>query len=300
MTIPDFQSLMLPLLRIAGDGQEHSVGECQDTLAEQFGLSEEEVKELLPSGGQTRFRNRIGWALTHLRKAGLLEGTGRGKFRITERGLETLRENPSHLDVKYLDRFPEHRKFRGLREAGGTGEELLPEESLSPEERLEVAYRDLTRELAQDLLERVKNCSPEFFERLVLELLVRMGYGGSVREAAQRVGRTGDGGIDGIIKEDKLGLDVLCVQAKRWQSSVGVDVVRQFAGSLLDRKARKGVLITTSSFTSDAREYAERVGNIVLIDGEKLAELMIEHDVGVAEVARYSLKRVDSDYFEEA
>jgi len=300
MAIPDFQSLMLPLLRIAGDGQEHSVGECQDALAEQFGLSEEEVRELLPSGRQTRFRNRIGWALTHLRKAGLLESTGRGKFRITERGLETLRENPSHLDMKYLARFPEYREFRGLGENEGTGEELLHEESLPPEERLEAAYRDLTRELAQELLERVKSCSPEFFERLVLQLLVRMGYGGSVQDAAQRVGRTGDGGIDGIIKQDKLGLDVLCVQAKRWQGTVGVDVVRQFAGSLLDRKARRGVLITTSSFTSDAREYAERVGNIVLVDGEKLAELMIEHDVGVTEAARYSLKRIDSDYFEEA
>ncbi|WP_353733660.1 winged helix-turn-helix domain-containing protein [Syntrophothermus sp.] len=178
---------MLPLLRIAGDGQEHSVSECQGALVEQFGLSEEEVKDLFPSGRQTRFRNRIGWALTHLRKAGLLEGTGWGKFRITERGLETLRENPSHLDIKYLERFPEFLEFRGLGETREAGKELLSEEALPPEERLEAAFRDLTRELAQDLLERVKSCSPEFFERLVLELLVRMGYGGSVREAAQRV-----------------------------------------------------------------------------------------------------------------
>lgn len=268
-------------------------------MAEQFGISEEEMKELLPSGRQTRFRNRIGWALTHLRKAGLLESTGRGKFRIAERGLEALRKNLSHLDMKYLEKFPEYLEFRGIGETGEAGKELLPEESLPPEERLEAAYRELTRELAQDLLERVKSCSPEFFERLVLELLVRMGYGGSVRDAAQRVGRTGDGGIDGIIKEDKLGLDVLCIQAKRWQGPVGVGVVREFAGSLLDRKARKGVLITTSFFTSDARDFAERVGNIVLIDGEKLAELMIEHGVGVTEIAQYSLKKIDSDYFEE-
>ncbi|SHJ14569.1 restriction endonuclease [Desulfofundulus thermosubterraneus] len=281
MAIPDFQSLMLPLLKIASDGQEHGISECHDALIEQFGLSEEEVRELLPSGRQTRFRNRIGWALTHLKKAGLLEGIGRGKFRITQRGLETLKENPSHVDVKYLERFPEFREFRGSEENNGSGKEPPIEEPLPPEERLELVYRELTRELAQELLERVKGCSPEFFERLVLELLVRMGYGGSVRDAAQRIGRTGDGGIDGVIKEDILGLDVLCIQAKRWQGSVGVSVVREFAGSLLERKARKGVLITTSSFTVDAREYAKGIGNIVLIDGEKLAELMIEYGVGV-------------------
>lgn len=299
MAVPDFQSLMLPFLRLVGDGREYTLSKVADDLADQLNLSVEERKEMLPSGRQARFRNRVGWVATHLRKAGLIESIGRGKFRITERGKEVLKENLQYLDMKYLRQFPEYREFRGLSKNG----EEVPLHSLdnaqTPEELLEYTHQKLLDQLSEELLERVKNSSADFFEKLVLDLLVAMGYGGSVKDAAEKVGRTGDGGIDGIIKQDKLGLDVICVQAKKWQNQVGVSVVREFVGSLLDRKAKKGVLITTSSFSNEAKEYAARVGNAVLIDGRKLAELMIEHGVGVTETARYVLYRIDSDYFEE-
>jgi|CZCB01.1.fsa_nt_gi restriction system protein len=299
MAVPDFQSLMLPFLRLVGDGREHSLSKVTDVLADQLNLSAEDRREMLPSGRQTRFRNRVGWVATHFRKAGLLESTGRGKFRITARGIEVLKENPQYLDMKYLQQFPEYREFRGLNNSEEDDPPPSPDNLQTPEELLEFAHQKLIAQLSEELLERVKNSSPDFFEKLVLDLLVTMGYGGSVKDAAEKVGRTGDGGIDGVIKEDKLGLDVICVQAKRWQNPVGVSVVREFVGSLLDRKAKKGVLITTSSFSNEAREYAARVGNTVLVDGQKLAELMIEHGVGVTEIARYTLHKIDSDYFEE-
>lgn len=299
MAVPDFQSLMLPFLRLVGDGQEHSLSNVTDVLADQLNLSAEDRREMLPSGRQTRFRNRVGWVATHLRKAGLLESTGRGKFRITARGIDVLKENPQYLDMKYLQQFPEYREFRGLNNYEEDDSPPSPDNLQTPEELLEFAHQKLIAQLSEELLERVKNSLPDFFEKLVLDLLVTMGYGGSVKDAAEKVGRTGDGGIDGVIKEDKLGLDVICVQAKRWQNPVGVSVVREFVGSLLDRKAKKGVLITTSSFSNEAREYAGRVGNTVLIDGQKLAELMIEHGVGVTEIARYTVYKIDSDYFEE-
>lgn len=299
MAVPDFQSLMLPFLRLVGDGREHSLSKVTDVLADQLNLSAEDRREMLPSGRQTRFRNRVDWVATHFRKAGLLESTGRGKFRITARGIEVLKENPQYLDMKYLQQFPEYREFRGLNNSEEDDPPPSPDNLQTPEELLEFAHQKLIAQLSEELLERVKNSSPDFFEKLVLDLLVTMGYGGSVKDAAEKVGRTGDGGIDGVIKEDKLGLDVICVQAKRWQNPVGVSVVREFVGSLLDRKAKKGVLITTSSFSNEAREYAARVGNTVLVDGQKLAELMIEHGVGVTEIARYTLHKIDSDYFEE-
>ncbi len=299
MAVPGFQSLMLPFLRLVNDGQEHSLSKVTDILADQLNLSAEDRREMLPSRRQTRFRSRVGWVATHLRKAGLIESTGRGKFRITARGIEVLKENPQYLGMKYLQQFPEYREFRGLNNSEEDDPPPSPDNLQTPEELLEFAHQKLIAQLSEELLERVKNSSPDFFEKLVLDLLVTMGYGGSVKDAAEKVGRTGDGGIDGVIKEDKLGLDIICVQAKRWQNPVGVSVVREFVGSLLDRKAKKGVLITTSSFSNEAREYAARVGNTVLVDGQKLAELMIEHGVGVTEIARYTLYKIDSDYFEE-
>lgn len=300
MAVPDFQSLFLPFLKLVSDGKEHSLSEVVECLADQLNLSPEDRRERLPSGRQTRFGNRVAWVATHFRKAGLLESTGRGKFRVTERGLEVLHENPQPLDTKYLMRFPEYREFRAQKNDEQAGVTTLPDELQTPTEMLEFAYQKLLAELSEQLLERVRNCSPEFFEKLVLDVLVAMGYGGSVKDAAERVGRTGDGGIDGVIREDKLGLDVIYIQAKRWQNPVGVAVVREFVGSLVDRKAaRKGISITTSSFTSEALEYAARVGNTALIDGQQLAALMIEHGVGVTETARYVLYKIDSDYFEE-
>lgn len=298
MSIPDFQSLMLPLLMLAGDRQEHILSETLDVLASQFELSEDERRELLASGRQATFDNRVGWARTYLKKAGLLEYTGRGRFRITERGIGVLAEQLSEINIKFLDRFPEFVEFRTKKKRLDDTEDE-GEVELTPEELLESSYKGLRSELAQDLLQRVGECSPRFFEKLVVDLLVAMGYGGSRADAGRAVGGSGDGGIDGIIKEDKLGLDAVYIQAKRWKDPVGRPVVQGFAGSLQGEKARKGVLITTSRFSPGARDFADRLDRrIVLIDGEELAELMIDHGVGVSVVDTYVVKAIDLDYFE--
>jgi restriction system protein len=298
MSIPGFQTVMLPLLALAGDRQQHTLSEAVDALATQFGLSDDERKERLSSGRQPKFDNRVGWARTYLKKAGLLEYTARGRFRITERGVEVLQEEPSQIDIKLLDRFPEFVEFRATK-ARADEEEDVREGQLTPQELLESSYRGLRSQLAQELLERVRACDPGFFEKLVVDLLVAMGYGGSRSDAGRAIGGSGDGGIDGIIKEDKLGLDAVYVQAKRWKDTVGRPVVQGFAGSLQGVKARKGVLITASRFSPGARDFADRLDRrIVLIDGEELAELMIDHGVGVSEVETYVLKSIDLDYFE--
>jgi len=295
MTIPDYQSIMLPLLRLAADDQEHTVSEATDILAEQFKLTYEERKQLLPSGKQATFDNRVGWSKTYLTKAGFLENTGRARFRITPRGVEVLAQDPQRIDWSFLKQFPEFVEFqtasKKLEPAAISGGE-------SPEEIMDASYQSLRLTLAQDLPDTVKKCSPHFFERLVVDLLVAMGYGGTHKDAAQAVGRSGDAGIDGIIKEDKLGLDIVYVQAKRWENSVSRPTVQAFAGSLDGQMARRGVLITTSQFTGEARDYVKRIDKkIILIDGEQLAELMIEHNVGVSLVSAYEGKKIDADYF---
>ena len=302
MAVPDYQSLMLPLLKITGDRQEHSLGEVIDTLALQFELTDADRQEILPSGRQGKFDNRVGWARTYLKKAGLVESTGRAKFRITDRGLEVLRTNPVGINNRFLRQFPEFLEFQTTSRQSNKrdDEEEAEEPSQTPEEILESSYQGLRHDLALELLERVKNSLPRFFENLVVDLLVAMGYGGSKADAGQAVGRSGDGGIDGIIKEDRLGLDVVYIQAKRWEGTVGRPVVQAFAGSLEGQRARKGVLITTSQFSQDARDYVTRIEKkIVLIDGEQLAQLMIDHNIGVAEVASYVVKKADLDYFGE-
>ncbi len=300
MAIPDYQSLMLPLLKITEDGEIHSLREVIGTLALQFDLTGEEKREILPSGKQAKFDNRVSWARTYMKKAGFLESTGRGKFRITELGREVLRENISEINVKFLSRYPAFQEFRGVPTQSDDSEQKC-DVTQTPEEILEASYQDLRQDLAQELLERIMNCSPEFFENLVVDLLVAMGYGGSRKDAGQAVGRTGDGGIDGIIKEDKLGLDAICIQAKRWEGTVGRPIVQAFAGSLMGEGAGKGVLITTSKFSKEARGYVTAIQQprIILIDGEELAQMMIDHDIGVADVAAYRVKRVDMDYFGE-
>ncbi len=297
MAVPDYQSLMLPLLKIAIDGQEHGISEVFDTIALQLRLTDHDRKELLPSGNQPRFENRVRWAALYLRKAGLLERPGRGKFRITERGLEVLKDSPSNIDVNYLMRFPEFVEFRFPSQEVEKQKEIK-KVGETPEEILEASYQDLRRALADELIERVKSCSPRFFERVVVSLLVAMGYGGSRQDAGEAIGKTGDGGIDGIINEDKLGLDVVYVQAKRWEGAVGRPDVQKFAGSLEGQRARKGVLITTSQFSPKAKDYVGRIEKkIVLIDGEKLAQLMIDYGIGVTEVASFTMKKIDLDYF---
>jgi len=301
MPIPDFQSFLLPLLHFAGDRKEHSLREAIEALAKQWGLTEAERAELLPSGRQATFDNRVGWARTYLAKAGLFESPRRACFRITERGLVVLAEKPAAINIRFLRRFPEFVEFNaGAGKKVKEGKAPDAEETVTPEEAIEAAYQRIREDLVQDLLDAVKGCSAAFFERLVIDLLVKMGYGGTRRDAGQAIGRSGDGGIDGIIKEDRLGLDVVYVQAKRWEGTVGRPAIQGFAGALQGQRARRGVFITTSDFSQPAMQFASTIDSkIVLIDGLTLAQLMIDYGVGVTSVAAYELKRVDSDYFAE-
>jgi restriction system protein len=302
MPIPDFQTLMLPVLQIAGDGQPHSTGEVIEIIASHFGLSDEDRNELLPSGRQFRLDNRISWARAYLKMAQLVENAGRGHFVITPRGLQVLQSNPHRIDINFLKQFPEftNARLRSDRNNEEHAEDNAEPITQTPEEILEASYQDLRTNLAKELLERVKACSPRFFEKLVVDLLLAMGYGGSRKDAGAAIGQSGDGGIDGIIKEDRLGLDIVYIQAKRWDGTVGRPVVQAFAGSLEGFRARKGVFITTSTFSKDAREYVERIEKkIVLIDGEQLAQFMIDYGIGVTEVATYTVKKADQDYFGE-
>lgn len=301
MPIPDYQTIMLPLLKVTADGDEHFLHDVIEALAEDFGLSEEERREMLPSGQQGIFRNRVGWALTYIKKAALLEATRRGYFRITDRGKDVLSHSPAKIDAKFLKQFPEFIEFKQRRKEKPDKPEITPKPDIeTPEEALEDAYQKLREGLAADVLQNIKECSPAFFERLVVDLLVKMGYGGSRKEAGQAIGQIRDGGIDGIIKEDKLGLDIIYIQAKRWEATVGRPEIQKFAGALQGQRARRGIFITTSNFSRDALDYVKNIDTkIILIDGERLAELMIDHNVGVSPLASYEIKKIDTDYFIE-
>jgi restriction system protein len=302
MAIPDYQMIMLPLLRYARDEREHTTREAVDHLATEFSLSTTDLKEMLPSGTTKLFDNRVGWASTYLRKAGLIESSRRGRFRITDRGRKIIEQNLTAIDVKFLDQFPEFLEFRRAKrnhEKKEVKKSSSPSE-INPEEALESAFLELKENLASELLENIRKCAPGFFERIVVDVLLRMGYGGSRKEAGEAIGRAGDEGIDGIIKEDKLGLDIIYIQAKCWESTVGRPEIQKFAGALQGQRARKGIFITTSDFTKDALQYVNNIDTkIILIDGQRLAELMIEHNVGVSPVASYEIKKVDLDYFIE-
>jgi restriction system protein len=301
MTIPGYQAIMLPLLQELADGTEHSVRDLVDRLGDEFGLTPEERRELLPSGQQPVFYNRVGWARTYLKKAGLVDSPRRGQYRITDRGRRVLAQSPAEIDVAFLEQFPSFIEFRTHR---GETQIEEPKEVLSqdqtPEEQIEAAYAALRRDLASEMLDTVRNCSPGFFERLVVDLLIAMGYGGTRRDAGTAIGRSGDGGIDGIINQDRLGLDVVYIQAKRWGSPVGSPEIQKFVGALHGNHARRGIFITTSSFTQNARDYATGIDNrVILIDGDMLGQLMIDYNVGVATIAAFELKRIDIDYFSE-
>lgn len=303
MGIPDFQSVMLPLMNYANDNQEHTLREAIDALALQFKLSEEELSELLPSGTQAIFDNRVGWAKTHLSKAGLLSSPRRSVFIITERGKEILAKKPQFINMGLLRQFPEYVEFtKSTKKKDTTDKKEKPEELIfqnTPEETLEYAYQELRETLAEDLLERIKNISPSFFEKLVVELLVKMGYGGSIKDAGQATRKSRDEGIDGIIKEDKLGLDIIYVQAKKWENVVGRPEIQKFVGALAGQGAKKGIFITTSYFSNDALEYVPRnETKIVLIDGKMLSQLMIDNNLGVTPSKTFEIKKIDSDYFE--
>ena len=297
MAIPDYQSVMLPLLELAGDGETHRIREAVAILAKKFDLTDEEQRELIPSGRGSKFHNNVTWARTYMKKAGLLADPKRGAFRITEKGRSILAENPAKIDARFLRRFREFNDFIGG--PPSPDKPGLPPDP-TPEDALQSAYQKLRNGLAADLLEQVRRSSPAFFERLVVDVLVRMGYGGSRKEAGEAIGRAGDEGIDGIIKEDRLGLDIIYIQAKRWENTVGRPEVQRFAGALQGKRARKGVFITTSSFSREAIDYAANIDTkVILIAGVQLAELMIDHGVGVATEATYELKRIDADYFPE-
>jgi len=303
--IPKYEEIMLPLLKYLSGGKEHGLSEIHDALAKQFKLTDEELRELLPSGKQTIFRNRVGWARTYMKKAGLLISPKRAHFKISDKGIELLKENPTKINSKFLTRYDDFVEFQAVKKDKKDNGHLLQIQPVNnadqtPEESLEYAYQKLHSELSKELLYIVKSCSPEFFEKLVIDLLITMGYGGSRKEAGQAMGKSGDGGIDGIINEDKLGLDVIYLQAKRWDNAVPVKEIRDFTGALASKKAKKGIFITTSSFPNSVYTFVGQVEyKIILIDGERLTNLMIEHSIGLSTLNTYHVKTIDSDYFEE-
>lgn len=301
--IPDYQTLMLPVLKSVADGKEHKFREIADSIAKNFGLTEEELGCLLPSGNQSIFDNRVGWAKTYLKKACLIEYKGKGVLKITERGKHVLKDSPQKIDNKFLKQYDEFNEFQNKVNPKEEKQETETDyKNQTPEELIETAFHDFQKSLAEELLDKIRNVSPSFFEKLVVALLVKMGYGGSIKDAGQAIGRTGDEGIDGIIKEDKLGLDVIYIQAKRWKENnvIGRPEIQKFVGALAGQGAKKGVFITASSFTKEALDYKPMNDTkVILIDGIKLANLMIEYNLGVAQLHCYELKKLDNDYFDE-
>jgi restriction system protein len=298
---------MRPLLEAHADGKEHINRDLVTQLADRFGLSDDERREMLPSGGARIFDNRIGWAKSHITQAGLLTAPRRSISMISERGRSALLKHPDRIDLRVLNDFEEYREFRSrrkiLNESDGDSETqgMEVQNSKTPEELLDDAYLQVRRQIENELLIQIKNSPPEFLEQVVVDLVVRMGYGGSRKDAGEALGRTGDEGIDGIIKEDPLGLDIIYLQAKRWEGTVGRPEIQKFAGALQGQRARKGIFITTSSFSADALEYASRIETkIILIDGQRLAKLMFDHGVGVTTASNYEVKKIDFDYFTDS
>ena len=298
MTIPKYDKIMLPLLKLHADQKNHSTEECYKYIYDFFKLSEKEINEMLLSGKQTIINNRVGWAKTYLSKAGLLEKPDKSYSKITEKGLGVLKEGPKEIDREYLKRFPEFEDFIRTKKKGKA--DPPPDGGTTPIDKLEDSYNELRETLANELLTIVKNASPEFFENLVIDLLLKMGYGGSRKDAAEALGKVGDEGVDGVIKEDKLGLDVIYIQAKKWEGSVGRPDIQKFVGALEGQKANKGIFITTSSFPPSAIEYVSKINTkVVLIDGETLVNYMIDNDIGVTMETSYEVKKIDTDYFVE-
>jgi restriction system protein len=303
MAIPDFQSFLLPFLRLIGDDLDHRVRDLIAPIADGFGLGAEDRAKMLVSGTQTVVQNRVIWSGVYLNKAGLLTKPSRGFVRITPQGKAVLAAPPAKIDKAFLSQFPSFQEFAfGTKKAvvAAAGIDATASEAVSPDERMEAGWQEIERTLSQELLGKLKDGPWQFFERVVLDLLITMGYGGSREDAGKLIQKAGDEGIDGTISEDRLGLDIIYVQAKRWEGSVGREVVQAFAGSLEGFKARKGVLLTTSKFTAGAQEYVRHLEKrIVLIDGERLVQLMIEHGVGVVTSREYKLRKLDVGYFDE-
>lgn len=303
MAIPTYETCMLPLLKLLEDGKIHFMNEVIESLARYFKLTPEEREILLPSGRQKLFENRVGWARTYLKKAGLIISPQRGTIQITERGQEVLKNNPEKIDDKYLMQFEEFKNFRELSKKNQKSTENKPLnpsiQEKTPDEVLEEAYESLRYSLAENILDRLKTISASLFEKIVMDVLLSMGYGGGRNNAGVVTGKPGDEGIDGIINQDPLGLDVVYIQAKKWENPVSRPEVQKFVGALQGKSAHKGIMITTSRFTEEARDYVKNLGvKVILIDGMKLAELMIDHNVGVSTTRSYEIKQIDGDYFE--
>ena len=300
MAIPDFQSFFRPLLEFAADGQEHSLAEARATLKEVMGVSEEDLQELLPSGHQTKFNNRVAWAKSYFVQAKVFDSPKRGYFSITERGRELLSQGHDRIDVKILNQYPEFVEFHTAKPGEQVTQEPSESQNETPEESLQKAYQSIRSDLASEVLTRIKINSPKFFELLVVDLMIALGYGGSRSDAGRSIGQSGDEGIDGIIKEDRLGLDVIYLQAKRWDGSVGRPEIQKFVGALHGKRAKKGVFITTGKFSPEAERYVATIDpKVILIDGRALAELMIDYNLGVSASVNYEIKKIDTDYFDE-
>lgn len=306
MPIPqNFQTIMLPLLEVVSDGENHNMNDVIDVLADYFKLTDEEKTRQYPTGSDYIFKNKARFARLYLLKAGLLEYPQRGFIKISTDGMSVLAKKPKEINLKLLEIFPKFIEFKqSLKEKNDEKKEALVEtkevESQTPHELIEYGYQKIKKELSQEILYQTKSSSPQFFEKLVVELLLKMGYGGSLKDAGKAIGQSGDNGIDGIIKEDKLGLDIIYIQAKRWENSIGEPVIRDFVGSLAGKHANKGVFITTSHFTSGAIDFVKNIPHkVILIDGEMLTDLMIENNIGVSGVNVYEIKKIDSDYFIE-
>lgn len=306
MPIPGFQPMMHPILEFLSDGALRTNAECRQVIIEKFDITPDEQELLIPSGRAKVLFNRVAWALVHMTKAGLLYRPEAGQCVITDRGRDLLATGIEELSLKTLMRYEEFREFRS-RKGSARDQRQVPNEASedelsenTPEETLDSAYSQIRKELAHDLVAAIKKCSPAFFEQMVVELLVNMGYGGTLKDAGMALGRSGDEGIDGIIKEDRLGLDVIYLQAKRWEGTVGRPEIQRFVGALHGKHARKGVFLTTGEYSQTARDYVRGLDSkVVLIGGQELGELMIDYNIGVSLRAEYLVKKLDSDYFAE-
>lgn len=302
MAVPDFQSFFKPLLDVAADGKEHSLKEARTIIASELKLSEEDLEERLPSGTQRTFYNRVAWAKSYFVQATVFESPKRGYFIITNRGRELLNQGHDRIDVKILNKYPEFVEFHTAKKTDKNAKNTIIEDDqhLTPEESLQKSYLSIRNDLASEILTKIKTNTPDFFEDLVVDIMVAMGYGGSRADAGESIGKSGDEGVDGIIKEDRLGLDVIYLQAKRWENPVGRPEIQKFVGALHGKRAKKGVFITTGEFTRDAEEYVKNIDpKVILINGRKLTEYMIDFNLGATIVNTYDIKRIDTDYFIE-
>ena len=299
MSIPKHKEMYLPFLEFLSDGQAHPIAEIIRHLAQKMGVTEEERKEMLPSGVTTTFGSRVGWTRTYLGKAGLLETVKRGVLVISAEGKRVLAANPPAIDDEYLMRYEGFREFKTPVNATSIASPMTSD--VTPQDELEDAFQKINSALVSDLLSEIMRQTPEFFEGLVVQLLVKMGYGGSLSDAGKIMGKTGDEGIDGVVREDKLGFDLIYIQAKRWDlgNSIGRPEIQKFVGALAGAGASKGLFITTANFSKEAYVYAEKqhTTKVVLVDGKTLANLMIEYNLGVSTKITYELKRVDIDFF---